>query len=152
MAQLQHSAVRLRITVVDLVPAEVTALLGASPTSATMKGDKIVGKKTQQARIAKTGMWQLRAGDCKPEDLDGQIREILSQVTGDLSLWQSITKKYHADLFCGLFMRGGNEGLTISAKSLASLGARGIEMDLDIYAGDDDEEPVITPCAPPNLA
>jgi len=139
MAQLQKSAVTLRIMGDDLIPDVITKLLGVSPTHAETKGDKIVGKKTGHVRIAKSGMWRLCASDCEPEDMDGQVERILSQMTGDLTVWQSITKKYHADLFCGLFMRGSNEGLTISSQSLAALGARGIEMDLDIYAGDEDE-------------
>jgi hypothetical protein len=140
MAQLQESAVTLRIIGDDLIPDEITRLLGASPTHAETKGDKIVGKKTGYVRIAKKGMWRLCTRDRVPEDIDGQIHEILGQMTDDLSVWQNITKKYHADLFCGLFMRVSNEGLTISAQSLAALGTRGIEMDLDIYAGDNDED------------
>jgi hypothetical protein len=144
MAQLQKSAVTLRIMGDDLIPDEITKLLGASPTHAETKGDRIVGKKTGHVRIAKAGMWRLCASDCEPENMDGQIEGILSQMTGDLTVWQSITKKYHADLFCGLFMRGSNEGLTISSQSLAALGARGIEMGLDIYAGDDDDDKTST--------
>ncbi len=139
MAQLQKSAVTLRIMGDDLIPGEITKLLGASPTHSETKGDKIVGKKTGRVRIANAGMWRLCALDREPEDIDGQIHEILSQMTPDLAVWQSITKLYNADLFCGLFMRVGNEGLTISSESLAALGARGIEMGLDIYAGDDEE-------------
>ena len=52
--------------------------------------------------------------------------------------------RYDVDLFCGLFMREGNEGLAISSKYLAELGARGIEIGLDIYAGDDDEQETST--------
>ncbi|MEW6155831.1 MAG: DUF4279 domain-containing protein [Verrucomicrobiota bacterium] len=144
MAQLHKSAVTLRIAGDDLIPDEITKLLGASPTHTQTKGDKIVGKKTGHVRIAKCGMWRLCASDREPEDMDGQIHEILSQMTGDLSVWQSITKRYHADLFCGLFMRVGNEGLTISAASLEALGARGIELGLDIYGGDDDDDETST--------
>lgn len=140
MAQLHKSAVTLRISGDDLIPEEITRLLGVSPSQAQTKGDKIIGKKTGNVRIAKCGMWRLCASDREPEDMDGQIQEILSQATDDLAVWQSLTKKYQADLFCGLFMRVGNEGLTISSESLAALGARGIEMGLDIYRGDDDEE------------
>jgi hypothetical protein len=85
-------------------------------------------------------MWQLCAADREPEDMDGQIHEILSQGTGDLSIWQSIAAKYDVDLFCGLFMRVGNEGLTISPASLEALGVRCIELGLDIYGPDDDDE------------
>ncbi len=140
MAQLQKSIVTLRISGDDLVPDEMTRLLGAAPTHAQTKGERIVGRKTGHVRIAKRGMWRLRASDREPEDMDGQIHEILSRLTSDLAVWRDITKKHHADLFCGLFMRAGNEGLTISAQSLAALGARGIEMSLDIYGGDDEDE------------
>jgi len=91
-------------------------------------------------RVARTGTWQLDASDRKPGDIDGQIHEILAQMTGDIAIWQSLTRRYHADLFCGLFMRFGNEGLTISAASLEALGIRGIELGLRLYGGDRDEE------------
>jgi hypothetical protein len=144
MAQLHKSVVTLRIMGDDLIPDEITKLLGVSPTHAQTKGDKIVGKTTGHVRIAKSGMWQLCSPDREPEDMDAQIEEVLSQMTENLTIWQGITKKYRADLFCGLFMRASNEGLTISARSLAALGARGIEMGLDIYGRDDDENEAST--------
>jgi hypothetical protein len=73
--------------------------------------------------------------------MDGQIQEILSQTTQDLAVWRSIGEKHQIDLFCGLFLGGRNEGMSLSAKSLAALGERGIELALDIYSGYDDEEP-----------
>ena len=123
-----------------LVPEEITALLGVSPTTAQIKGEKIVSSKTGKERIAKSGMWRLRATPCEPEDIDDQIHEILSQMTDDLAVWQRIGKKYKMDLFCGLFMGCSNEGFSISPQSLAALGARGVEMGLDIYAGLYDEQ------------
>lgn len=144
MAQLHKSAVTLRIAGDELVPDEITKLLGVSPTHGETKGQEIVGPKTGRVRIVKRGMWRLCAPDREPEDMDGQIHELLSQMTDDLAVWRSITAQYEVDLFCGLFMRLGNEGLTISAASLAALGARGIEMGLDIYAGDDDDQETST--------
>lgn len=126
MAQLHKSAVALRIAGDDLVPDEISRLLGASPTESQTKGQEFIGPKTGKVRIAKCGMWRLCASDREPEDIDGQIHDLLSQVTDDLSVWRSVTERYDVDLFCGLFMRVGNEGLTISAESLAALGARDI--------------------------
>jgi hypothetical protein len=37
-------------------------------------------------------------------------------------------------------MEGTNEGMSLSAKSLTALGERGIELVLDIYAGDDEDD------------
>jgi|SRR6266567_5423665 len=139
MAHVQRSVVTLRIGGDDLIPDEITRLLGATPTHTQVKGEKIVGKKTGHVRIAKRGMWRLCAADREPEDMDGQIQEILSQTTGDLAVWRGIAEKHEIDLFCGLFLGGSNEGMTLSAQSLAALGERGIEIGLDIYSGHDDE-------------
>lgn len=140
MAQVQRSVVTLRIGSDDLVPDEITRLLGATPTTTQIKGEKIVGKKSGQVRIAKSGMWRLCASDREPEDMDGQIREILSQTTSDLSVWHGIAQKHQINLFCGLFLHVSNEGMTLSPESLAALGERGIELELDIYSGQDEDD------------
>jgi hypothetical protein len=137
MAQLSKSMVSFRIAGDDLVPEEISRILGASPTEARTKGEKIVGRKTGSVRIAKTGSWTLKASDREPEDMDGQIQELLGQMTDDIATWQSLTHRYHADLFCGLFMHETDEGLIISAKYLAALGSRGIELGLCLYAPTD---------------
>jgi hypothetical protein len=144
MAHVQKSVVTLRIGSDDLIPDEITRLLGATPTQTQVKGEKIVGRKTGHVRIAKMGVWRLHATDREPEDMDGQIQEILSQTTSDLAVWRSIAEKHEIDLFCGLFLSGSNEGMTVSAKSLAALGERGIEIGLDIYSGRDDENETST--------
>ena len=96
----------------------------------------IVGKKTGIERIARTGIWSLHSVDREPENLDSQIEEILAKVTGDIETWQALARRYRADLFCGLFMEGGNEGLVISPASLVALGERGIELALDVYGSE----------------
>jgi hypothetical protein len=141
MACISRSVATLRIIGDDLVPNEITQLLGASPTHAQTKGDKIVGKKTGNVSIARTGMWRLRASHCEPEDLDGQIRFIFDQLTDDIAAWESIADRYRMDLFCGLFMECRNEGMELSPESLLALGSRGIKIGLDVYGPlSDDEE------------
>ena len=82
----------------------------------------------------RTGLWRLSATKQSPENLDSQIREILGQLTNDVSIWQDLRKKFKIDLFCGFFMEETNEGLTVSCNSLKMLGERGIELAIDIYA------------------
>ncbi len=137
MAQVQRSAATLRISGDDLQPAEITRLLGCEPSAAQTKGEQIIGRNTGSARIASTGMWRLVASKREPEDLDGQIAELLSKLTDDLNVWGSIAQTYQLDLFCGLFMGGSNEGLSISPESMAALGLRHIQLGLDIYGGDE---------------
>ena len=140
MSAVKTSTVTLRIYGDDLVPQEITKMLGVSPSRAKIKGEKTVGRKTGKTYIAKSGMWQLGAPDREPEDIDGQIREMFSQVSADVSVWRGITKKYRVNLFCGLFMSETNDGLSISPQSLALLAERGIELWFDIYAPIDEHE------------
>jgi hypothetical protein len=133
MADLQCSVVTLRIVGDDLIPEEITTLLGVSPSSAQLKGEKMIGRMDAE-RTAEFGMWRFHVAEREPGDIDGQIGEIFGQMTGDLAVWQGVTKRYKVDLFCGLFLKGSNEGLTLSPKSLAALGERGITMGLDIYS------------------
>jgi hypothetical protein len=84
-------------------------------------------------KVARTGTWRLVAGKRMPGDLDGQIAELLAGLSDDLSIWADLTARFEADVFCGLFMRGGNEGLCLSAKTLQDLGSRNLPLNLDIY-------------------
>ena len=138
MGFLDHSVATLRFFGDDLVPEEITALLGAGPTESCVKGQKIVGRTTGKVRIAKTGSWRLEAERREPEDLEAQILELLGQLTDDLAAWESLAK-FGPNLFCGIFMASSNDGLPLSAKSLLALGQRSIGLDLDIYDSEDRE-------------
>ena len=137
MAQIQRSLATLRIVGDNLDPTEITRLLGCAPDAAQTRGEEIAARSGGSVRIARKGMWRLSATDREPEDLDAQIRELLSKLTDDLTVWASIAERHRVDLFCGLFMREGNEGLSITPESLAALGLRRIELGLDIYDGRD---------------
>ncbi len=140
MAQVERSVVSLRITGDSLVPGEVSKLLGAPPTDSQIKGETLIGKNTGNKRIAKFGMWRLSVANSEPENLDGQIKEILDKLTDDLEVWSKISERFEVDFFCGLFMGRENEGLSISPQTLAAMGLRGIELGLDIYGPDKESE------------
>jgi len=137
MAAVQRSTACLRISGDDLDPADITRELGCAPTFAQLKGERIVGSVTGSVRIARCGMWRLHAAPREPEDLDGQIEELLSKLSDNIAVWAAIAEVSKIDLFCGLFMRESNEGLSLSCRSMAALGARQIELGLDVYDGGD---------------
>jgi hypothetical protein len=134
MAHLYRSAATLRIVGENLDPDEITALLGCAPTRGERKGDVLTSKTTGRSRTVKVGAWCLDASDREPEDLDGQISELLGKLTPSTDVWQSIADRYRVDLFCGFFMHATNEGVEISPASLAALGQRGIVLGLNIYS------------------
>ena len=86
MAQLSKSAVTFRIGGDDLIPEEISKTLGVAPTTAQTKGEKIIGAKTGHVRTAKIGMWRLETANREPGDIDGQIQELLDQMTSDLDV------------------------------------------------------------------
>jgi len=85
-------------------------------------------------------MWILDISDREPEDMNSQIEEILGRMTNDLSIWQSIIKRFRVDLFCGLWLSGEEGGMSLSAQSLTALGERGIELAMCIYGDHDNEQ------------
>jgi hypothetical protein len=105
-----NSAAGLRIIGDDVVPEDITRILGCEPTSTTVKGQVIRGKKTGQERIARTGSWHLNVPDRMPDDLDGQIMEILGKLNPDPDVWASLASRFRMDIFCGLFMANSSEG------------------------------------------
>ena len=132
MAHLDKSVATLRIAGDALDPAEVTRLLGCEPTDSYRKGD--VKKSKHQDIVRRTGLWRLEASDRQPEDLDAQIAELLGRLSPDLDAWASLAHRFELDLFCGFFMKQGDEGLEVSAASLKALGERGIKLAMCLYA------------------
>ncbi|HEL7724983.1 TPA: DUF4279 domain-containing protein [Stenotrophomonas maltophilia] len=137
MSAFDHSLVTLRFFGDGLLPEEVSALLGATPTASHHKGQELRGNQSGTVRIARTGGWRLDAERREPEDLEAQIFEILDQLTGDLAVWQDLAR-FRPDLFCGLFMGSSNDGVSLSPRALLALGERGIELGLDIYEADEE--------------
>ncbi len=112
MSAFEHSRASLRFSGEDLVPDEVSALLGASPTKSRIKGQEIAVGNSGDSIIAKWGFWRLQAERREPEDLEVQIFEILAQLTQDLSVWASLSR-FQPDMFCGLFMSSSNDGTSL---------------------------------------
>jgi len=100
MAHLHRSVATLRISGEDLDPAEISTLLGCASTTSQRKGDVFTSKASGLSRTVKFGAWHLEAADRVPEDLDGQIAELLGKSTPSLDVWASIVQRYDVDLFC----------------------------------------------------
>lgn len=136
MPALERAVASLRISGDDLIPEEISQLLGASPTRAHRKDEAIRIGTSSRTRIAKFGGWALHATQTAPEDLDAQVAELLGRLNPDLSVWQSLSSRFHIDLFCGWFMGGWNEGVEIAPATLLALGERGIRLGIDLYGPD----------------
>lgn len=136
MGALDHSVATLRLFGDDLVPEEITSLLGCAPSEAHLKGEVIASRSGEDSRIARAGSWKLRASRREPEDLEGQIFEVLDALSSDQHVWRALAR-FEPHFFCGLFMASGNDGTSLSAKALLALAQRGIGIGLDIYDAND---------------
>ena len=63
-----------------------------------------------------------------------------SPLTPDTGVWRSLVARFKADIFCGLFMDEGNEGLELRPETLEMIGSRGLSLGFDIYGGPLEEE------------
>ena len=142
MSELSESAACLRLSGDDLVPDEITALLGCEPTRSDIMGKPrhTPYLPPDQILLSRTGSWRLDFKRRRPGDLDGQIEEILELLTKDLEVWRKLSQKYRIDMFCGLWLESYNEGISLSVETLKSLSDRYIFIDFDIYHRDDEEE------------
>jgi hypothetical protein len=138
MAALHRAVATLRISGDAMNPDEVSSLLGAQPTFAQRKGQEMQTLPDRPIRVARYGLWRLKAPETLPEDLDHQVSELLSRLTPDLIAWKFLAENFRVDLFCGWFMKEGNEGVDISPTTLLALGERQISLALDIYGPDSD--------------
>jgi len=135
-------AVSLRFFGNDLDPDELTQALGIEPTKSYRKGDIFRGKKYDYVR--KTGSWLFSIDQCADVHLEAQINALLDKLPSDLEIWHSLTSKFEADLFCGLWLEQWNRCLDFSPKTLQRMGERGLMLQFDIYANCADIEEMPT--------
>lgn len=134
MPEIARTTVGLRIFGDALDPEEITRLLGVAPTSCAHKGDT---RRTSPGRevVARSGSWRLDAD--LSGNLNTQIGALLTKLPSDPTIWRELTAHYECDVFCGLFMREGNEGMELSPEVMSMLGVRRLRLGLDIYGGSD---------------
>lgn len=130
----------LRMLGDDFDPDAVTAALGCVPARGWRKGDPRVFPKSGRVAIERTGGWTLGAEDREPEDLPAQIREVLDRLNDDPAVWADLRMRCRIDMFCGVFMASGNDGLEFEPDVLHALAVRGIKLSLDIYDADDADD------------
>lgn len=138
MATLHRAVASLSLTGDDLNPVKVTELLGGKPTHSWCKGDDIRMRPDLPPKFARQGHWRKEATPTEPENLDAQVVELLDGLTKDVHVWQALSAQFRISVFCGWFMSDANEGVEVAPSTLLLLGERGIRLDLDIYAPDDD--------------
>ena len=141
------SRVRLRVTGDDLDPDAISAALECVADEAWRKGDIMVDPSTGEPPRAagsqpirqRFGCWSIGTLS-EPADVAGQMRDLLGRSTSDPAVWAELEKHYRICFFIGFFMRTWNEGIVLPPDVLADTAARGLLLDIDIYAELEGEE------------
>lgn len=139
MTELTETAASLRFYGDDLDPDPITKALGAHPTVGVSKGG-VWHTSTGAPKVARYGFWMLHVPRRRPGDLDGQVIELLSQLTQDLSVWKDLTTRFNSNIFLGFFLREFNEGIGLKPETSLMVGQRGLLLNFDIYSGKDDPD------------
>jgi len=139
MGELSETAVQLRFGGDDLDPAEVSRLLGATPTRGYRRGEVRILRNGQES-ICDTGHWSLSVVRVRPGNLDAQIAELLAPLNQDLTIWQNLSRRFNGFIFAGLFLENWNEGIGLEPRTMIALGSRGLHLDMDIYGAADEKE------------
>lgn len=122
MANLESIRVSLRVFGETLEPEEVSALLGAQPSSAQRKGDEV----TPLGVKAETGSWILESDHGPGSDLEEQVESLFEKLSKDFDEWASLTSRYSADVACRLRVSTGSENFDLSPRIAQGLADRGL--------------------------
>lgn len=133
MDSLQRASATLLISGDNLIPDELTALLGGPPKLGVRKGETFRASHGGEVE-APTGKW-FSGGDWRsPPDLDEQIAELFAGLPNDTELWADLTRQFECWLSIGAYLDDWTGGLTLAPATLKLLAERNLPLDFDLYA------------------
>jgi hypothetical protein len=133
MDSLQRAAVSVSISGDDLVPSEITALLGEAPALGVCKGEVFLASHGKHIE-AQTGKWLFGGQWESPSDLDRQITSIFSALTEDIAVWNEVTSRFECYLSVGGYFHDWTGGMTLQPSTMRLLVERNLAIDFDLYA------------------
>ena len=145
---IEWFVLRLAITSKDLVPREVTGLIGCDPDDAWEAGKPLLRPNGSIKRIPKFGHWsvELRPKDTDEWDCGEAMMELLRRLPPDLDLWKKLTERYKVDVTFALLMTSTNKGFELSSQVMKFLGDRVVAAGFDIYCeAREGAEPIASP-------
>lgn len=129
-AHTDATSVALRFFGDELDPVDISNKLGAEPTVSHRKGDSMpnIADETRA-----TGSWLLTGDSMAKTSLDDKINALFDQLSDDLEVWRELTGRYQCDLFCGVWCKAWNRGVSLSPEVVARISERGLSIGFDVY-------------------
>lgn len=116
----------------DLDPAAVTALLGCSPTSSHLRGER----RSPRSPLQKGGGWFLNVRGRAPEDPEELSLRLLDRLPRDESTWIKLGELHEVQLRFAIHKTGWNRGFDFSPATVDRVALLHARLVFDIYAND----------------
>jgi len=117
----------------DLVPDDISLLLGREPDEAHGKGDPRLGESGRRYSDFTTGLWAIDSPK-EEKPLSEHLRELLGKLEGCGAVIRNLQEQgYRVDIFVGVF-GGANIELVIPSDILRKLGDLNLELIIDVYS------------------
>ncbi|HXU06512.1 MAG TPA: DUF4279 domain-containing protein [Polyangia bacterium] len=113
----------------DLVPDEISSLLGCAPTSAHRRGDA----RRSGGQWPK-GAWLHSVEGTSPTGPEDLVHLLLARLPTDEGLWTTLRARYRVHLGFGIFTERWNREFDLSGEALRRIQVIGVGVDFDIYA------------------
>ena len=131
-SDMHEYSVALRISGVNLDPAEVSARLRLTPTQVRIAGQPRPGGKS----IWDESVWEYEVrpdGRTAWSSIEEGLRALLSEFQSSNQILEHYQSNVHVFLWCGHFSSSFNGGPTFSSTLLKQLGDFGVELYLDTF-------------------
>ena len=129
-------SISLRFFGDDLDPDEISRLLGSVATDSVRRGELVI--RRTRSFTATTGSWHIST-EQNTDDIEAQILALFERLTSNLSVWNSLTTRFQADIFCGVFLESQGHGFEMTPRLHRLLADRNLLIVFDIYASDGPE-------------
>ena len=120
----------------DLVPSEVTNLLGVEPTDSFERGYR----RKPTSRPMPHGAWFFEERGQPPRDPDDLARSVLLRFSAPPERWSMVRERYEVQLRVALHVAGWNKGFAFSPTTMQLIAATGAELGFDLYFHGSEQE------------
>jgi hypothetical protein len=117
----------------ELVPEELTALLGVQPTHAARKGSQ---RSPRQAPLRK-GVWYISRAAASPIELEEVLSEMLDTLPSDPEVWKGLAARFEITISIALYLEAWSRGFELSLAATQRIAALGASIGVSVYGPDD---------------
>ncbi len=135
-SQIGWFSASLHVSGADLLPDNVTNLLGVSPSQSQIRGTPLLRDDGSVRYIPKFGRWSrtIKAAETDEWDISEVLKLLFSDMTTNLEDWAKVAHLGRIHISLGLSLAQTNQEFELDQDLLRFLGERSISVWFDVYA------------------